>query len=127
MIQINDLYGIRPKFYQVLPTSYGRQVNKIEISQSEIIAELEPSGHKINDPFYYENIFKEITRKDANGVEKKSIMEIPIERVSVPMQQVILTKQMTHACGNDIQFIYGGTENSEAHDKLLVELKQGWL
>lgn len=127
MIKINDLYGIRPKFYQVLPTSYGRQVNKIEISQSEIIAELEPSGHKINNPAYYENIFKEITRKDKDGVERLSIVEIPIERVSVPMQQVILTKQMTHACGNDVQFIYGGTENSEAHDKLLVELKQGWL
>lgn len=124
---INDIYNTRPKFYKILPSTGVNRVNKIQIYQSDFLSELYPSGHKINDPLYYENIFKKINRKDSNGVEYEQVVEMAIERVSLAMQQVILTKHLTHLCGKDIRFVYSGSNYTQKKKKLVKDLKQGWI
>lgn len=126
MITPDVLYNVHPKFYKILPSYGSKTLNRIELYQSEFISELNPSGHKINDTSYYENIFKEVKRTDQEGKEIKSIVEIAIERVAIPIQPVILEKQLTHACGNNIQFI-DSSRNPEENKEILLEFKQGWL
>lgn len=123
---INDIYNTRPKFYKILPAT-GNRINKLQIYQSEFLAELYPSGHKINDPLYYENIFKKIKTKDSNGKEYDQVVEMAIERVAIAMQQVILTKHLTHLCGKDIRFVFSGSKYTEEKKKQVKELKQGWI
>ncbi|WP_459187313.1 phage portal protein [Parabacteroides sp. APC149_11_2_Y6] len=124
---IDDIYNTRPKFYKIMPSIGINRVNKIEIYQSEFLAELHPSGHKINDPSYYENIFKKIKKRDSNGNEYDQVVEIAIERVSIAMQQIILTKHLTHLCGKNIKFVYSGNDYTDTRKKLVQELKQGWI
>jgi len=108
------------------PTTYGesapvmmsRQVF-IQVDQSQFLAEYDPSGHKINDPFYYADRIK-IDQNDQKYIHF-------VERVSLPLQATIVTKQMTHLSGNCIQFVDSSPSPSEEQKSTLVEFKQGWL
>lgn len=126
-MKINDIYNTRPKFYKVLPSTGMNKINKIQVYQSDFLAELYPSGHKINDPLYYENIFKKIKKKDSQGTGYEQIVEMAIERVAIAMQQVILTKHLTHLCGKDIRFVYSGSSYTQKKKKLVKEMRQGWI
>lgn len=124
---INDIYNTRPKFYKILPSTGINKLNKIQIYQNDFLAELHPSGHKINDPLYYENIFKTVEKTDSKGNKYQQVVEIAIERVSIAMQQIILTKHLTHLCGKDIRFVYSGSNYTQVKKNLVKELKQGWI
>ena len=129
-ITANQIYNTREKFHRFMPNrGFSRMLpQKIEIFQSEFLAELDPNGHKINDKTYYENIFKEIPILDSEGVDtgKKQTIEIPIERVAVPMQEVIRNKHLTHLAGEKIKFIQHNLNPSEEEINTFVGFKQGW-
>lgn len=99
-----------------------------EVFQAEYLSQLDPDGHKINDPTYYENIKKEIPILDENNepTGKKRAVEVPIERVSVPLQRVILQKHLTHLCGEEIKFIYHNLNPSDTEAQTFIKFKQGW-
>lgn len=94
-------------------------VQYVNVSQDLFLTELDPSGHKINDPFYYADRQK----KDEAG---QTYIHF-VERCSFPIQDVITTKQLTHLAGNPISFTSCLISPSEQDKKAIVELKQAWL
>ncbi|WP_163356485.1 phage portal protein [Dysgonomonas sp. 25] len=127
----DEIYGTRERFYRNLPNRGITQNYKLfrkEIYQSEFLSELDPNGHKINDPTYYEDIKKEMPILDSNNepTGKKKIVEVPIERVSVPLQKVILQKHLTHLCGEEIKFIHHNLNPSTTEAQTYIKFKQGW-
>lgn len=89
------------------------------ISQDKFLSEYDPAGHRINDEHYYANRLK----TDDNG---NTYIHF-VERVSLPFQAVITTKQMTHLSGNPIRFVDANPNPSAEQKKLLMEYKQGWI
>ena len=128
-ITANQIYETREKFYRLKPNiGMSDKPIKRTIFQSEFLAELDPNGHSINDNTLYENIFKEIPIKDSDGADtgKKQTIEIPIERVSIPIQSVILNKHLTHLAGEKIKFIQHNLNPSEDEINTFIGFKQGW-
>jgi len=108
------------------PTSLGESAPvmtprrlKSQVTQDQFLSEYDPSGHKINDQFYYADRIKE----DSN---KQRYIHF-VERVSLPMQQTIVTKQLAHLSGNYIQFVDSNPLPTEAQKNSLIEFKQGWI
>lgn len=127
----DEIYGIREKFYRNLPNRGMVRNNNLmrrEVYQSEFLSELDPDGHKINDPTYYEDIKKEMPVLDENNepTGRKKIVEVPIERVSVPLQRVILQKHLTHLCGEEINFIQHNLNPTDTQTQTFIRFKQGW-
>lgn len=121
MISINDIYETRAKFYMYPPNG-----KPIAIKQDVFFREFYPSGHLINDPAYYENILKK-AKKESDGKKEEIIVEQPIERVCIPLQQVIESKHTTHCCGNNVKFIDADISESENSARLLAMFRQGWI
>lgn len=92
---------------------------KVQVTQDQFLSEYDPAGHKINDQFYYADRYK----KDENGQMYIHF----VERVSLPLQAIITTKQMTHLSGNYIQFIDSNAAPNEEQKTLMVEFKQQWI
>lgn len=129
-ITVDKIYNHKERFYRNLPNR-GFSSNKFlrkEIFQAEFLSELDTEGHKINDPTYYENIKKEVPILDENNepTGKKRIVEVPIERVSVPLQRVILEKHLTHLCGEKIKFIHHNLNPTDKESDVFIRFKQGW-
>ena len=108
------------------PTSMGESAPvmmprrlKAQVTQDQFLSEYDPAGHKINDIFYYADRKK----VDSNG---QSYIHF-VERVALPMQATIVTKQMTHLSGNYIQFIDSNPAPTEEQKTSLLEFKQGWI
>ncbi len=116
-----EIYNHRAKFYKETPLS------RIEVKQESFLNEYDPNGHKINDPIIYPNIHKIITDEKATNELKNKIVEIAVERVAIPLQEIIATKQTTHVCGNPVQFIDASPSPTEEMKQLLTIYKQGWL
>lgn len=129
-ITVDQIYNFKERFYKNLPNK-GISSNKLlrrEVFQSEFLSELDPEGHKINDTTYYENIFKEVPILNENNepTGKKRIVEVPIERVSIPLQKVILEKHLTHLCGDKIKFIHHDLNPSDNQTRTFMKFKHGW-
>lgn len=127
-IKCDQISGTREKFYRKLPNRgfMNTRAFRQEVFQSEFLSELDPNGHRINDPSYYENIWKEIPVKDTEGNEKMRPVEVSIERVSIPLQKVILEKHLTHLCGEKIKFIMHHLDPTKEQENLFISFKQGW-
>lgn len=91
---------------------------KTEITQSEMLRQLDPSSHLIYNKEYYPDIWRE----DENG--KWYIEEVP--RYAFAYQRIILTKQLTHLCGNDIVFELADDMDDEQSREILNAFKRGW-
>lgn len=136
MITVDDISNVRPRFYREL-NNQGYRGNKYryEVFQENFLAEIDPSGHKINDPSIYENIRKQIPRKDGFGNEIKdengnlimNIAEIPIERVSIPLQQVIKTKHVSNITAESTKFTHLKLNASEKEQGIFISQKNGWV
>ena len=99
-----------------VPTS---RVQYINVSQDLFLTELDPNGHKINDPYYY---------ADRQKVDEKGKTYIHfVERCAFPIQDVITTKQLTHLAGNPISFVSCSTNPTDEEKNTILELKQAWL
>jgi len=89
------------------------------MTQSDFIREYYPSGHIINDPNIYPDIYRmeEEPVYDENGeptgkMQKRLYKEL-VPRYSFAFQQIITVKQIVHLCGNDIQFEFVKEKISE--------------
>lgn len=129
-IKCDQISGTREKFYRKLPNRGFMNIKTFrqEVFQSEFLSELDPNGHRINDPSYYENIYKEIPIKDKDGndTNQTRTIEVSIERVSIPLQKVILEKHLTHLCGEKIKFIMHHLDPTKEQENLFISFKQGW-
>lgn len=129
-ITVDQIYTHKERFYRNQPNR-GINTNrtlKREVFQSEFLAELDTEGHKIMDTTYYPNIFKKIPVLDEKDepTGQQRIVEIPIERVSIPLQKVILEKHLTHLCGEKIRFIHHNLNPSQNQADTFIKFKHGW-
>ena len=103
------------------------------VTQGDFLREYYPSGHKINDPSYYPDIFKEesVPVLDENGNEtgrfERRLYRERVPRYSFAFQQIITTKQLMHLCGNDIQFELSYDKPTEQQQTDFKDFKEGWL
>lgn len=129
-----DEFLVKKPFTRVMPNYYGG-INGIfsdgsaeavpvdnvvgkTMSQADFLREYYVSGHKINSPDYYPDVWK----KDENG---KAVVEL-VSRTAFPFQQVIATKQTIHLTGNQIRIEDSTINPSAESKKTLLEFKQGW-
>ena len=88
-------------------------------TQADFLREFYPSGHAINNP----DIYHDVIRYDE---EKKQYYYEKVVRVSFAFQQIITVKQLTHLCGNDVQFeLYYG-KDTESYTDLFNTFRLGW-
>lgn len=90
----------------------------VEITQSEMLRQLDPSAHLIYNKEYYPDIWRE----DENG--RWYIEQVP--RYAFAYQRIILTKQLTHLCGNDIVFELADDMDDEHSREILNSFMRGW-
>lgn len=84
------------------------------VSQDTFLREYFVTGHKIFSSAYYCDRIK----SDDKG---RSYIHF-VERVGIPFQRVIVTKRLTHLCGNNIEF-----KAPESSEDLLIKFKDGWI
>lgn len=102
-------------------------------TQKDFEREFYPSGHKINSPVYYPDIYreerKEIFDENSNPTGKFStrIYKESVPRYSFAFQQVILVKRLTHVGGNDIQCEFAVENPTEEQQRSYNRLRGGWL
>lgn len=95
------------------------------VTQEDFLRELDPSGHIINDREYYPDIWRQNTdASDKANYGKWFIQEVP--RYAFAYQQIILNKQLTHLCGNDIQFELADKKDDSQQREVFNEFKRGW-
>lgn len=130
---------VREPFYYVLPKGYlnhatvfagqsvpepNDRVQMLIVTQADFLRQYYPSGHKINDPVLYPDVYKQ-------DPETKQWFIQPVTRYAFAFQRVIKTKQVVHLVGNDVQFELSGKSGDEAtelrNNGLLLDLRQGWL
>lgn len=133
---------IRPMADEPWPVDYGAGgvVTDIEgayrpvydlIPRSEFLRELYPSGHRINDPAYFPDEYKQVEVKYQadNGETMTALQWVrqKVDRVAVPFQYIIKTQRNIHSCGNNIFFKDSNPRPSESDKDLLIRFKQLWL
>ena len=129
-ITVDQIAGTRERFFRMLPNRGFSNINNFrsEVFQSEFIAELDPNGHKINDPTYYENPIKKkpILDENGNATGEFQYIETQLQRVAIPVQKVILEKHLTHLCGDELKFTLNKLNPTDSESNDFIELKQGW-
>ena len=89
------------------------------VTQEDFMRELDPAGHLIND----KELFPDILQKnEEDGLYY--VQEIP--RYAFSYQQIILVKQLTHLCGNDIQFEISDKNVTEKTQETFNMFRNGW-
>lgn len=103
------------------------------VTQADFLREYYPSGHAINDPTIYPDIYREeetdITDNEGNptGKKRKQIYKELVPRYSFAFQQIIATKQIVHLCGNDIQFELNKEKPTPDEEGNFCLFREGWL
>lgn len=101
------------------------------ISQADFLREFYPSGHSINDPSVYPDIYKEeiVPVYDDNGEQTgttRRIYKEYVPRYAFAFQQIIALKQIIHLCGNDIQWELNIGNPSEDQKLQALQIRTGW-
>lgn len=127
MITVNDISSENQLFYENLPSlSNIMDAHLSRISQYKFLRELDPMGHKILDPNWYKDIWKQVPvdkddeKKGTEWACKK------VERVSIPLQSVILVKVMTYLFGNGMNFDIVEMNPTEKQNNSYIAFKQRW-
>lgn len=89
------------------------------LSQADFMREYYPSGHRINSPLWYRDRIKYDEETKQHYTEK-------VQRVSLPIQQIIVTQQLIHMLGNETQLELSGEHLSQADQDILLKVKRGW-
>lgn len=103
------------------------------VTQADFLREFYPSGHAINSPEFYPDIWREeevpILDEEGNDTGKttKRLYREPVPRYSFAFQQIIAIKHLVHLCGNDVQFELNSTKVTEAERDTFTTLRTGWL
>lgn len=110
----------------------GRPSYKVR-TQADFLREYYPSGHQINDPSYYPNIYREEEVEVLDnlgmptGKKKKNVYVELVPRYAFAFQRLISVKQMVHLCGNDMQFDFNIEKPNKSQKRSMVEFREGWL
>lgn len=108
-------------------------VNFDIVTQADFLREFYPTGHSINDPSIYPDIYREeiLDVLDENGEEtgKKTrrLYKELVPRYAFAFQQIITIKQIVHLCGNDIQFELIKDKPTESEIRTFTTYREGWL
>ena len=98
-------------------------------TQSQMLREYYPSGHNINNPILYPDVYKKAPIPGKPG--KVRYYKQPITRISLAFQRIIKVKANCHICGNDAQFELSSNEKDESkilqETLSLLQFKEGWL
>ncbi len=103
------------------------------MTQPDMLRMFYPSGHIINDPTVFPDIYREAQEPvyDAEGNDTgKTIRRVYREcvpRYAFAFQQIIALKQIIHATGNDIQFEMNTTKPTQEQRDDYGEFREGWL
>lgn len=102
------------------------------VTQADFLREFYPSGHAINDPSVYPDIYKEeiVPVYDDNGDkirDEKRIYKELFPRYAFAFQQIIALKQIVHVCGNDIQFELNEENPSDEEKSNFLKFRTGWI
>ena len=103
------------------------------VTQADFMREFYPSGHAINDPSVYPDIYREefIDVLDASGNptsdRKRQIYKEYVPRYAFAFQQIIALKQIVHLCGNDIQFELNVKDPTEEQINSFLDFRSGWI
>lgn len=118
----------RERFYRQMPNMGFAFNRRDEVKQQVFLSELDPNGHLIYDRLYYKDIVKQRPELDSDGNETghKIPCTVPIERVAIPLQKVILEKHLTHLCGENIKFTNHNLNPTDTERDFFSKFKQGW-
>ena len=118
----------RERFYRQMPNMGFSFNKKDEVKPQIFLSELDPNGHLIYDRFYYKDVVKQKPELDKDGNETGRIIPftVPIERVAIPLQKVILEKHLTHLCGENIKFTNHNLNPTDTERDIFSKFKQGW-
>lgn len=133
---INDLLTKKP-FVQISPDNYhdgtvysfGTNVpyynrrNRFKVlSQADFLQELNPSGHVINNKEVHPDRVSFDFDEDGN----RRFFRQKVFRIAAPLQEVILTQQVEHLTGNDIQHEIVGNSGSDSDNEILQTFRSQW-
>ena len=103
------------------------------VTQADFMREYYPTGHAINDPAFYPDIYREEeeTVYDGNGDDTgkkiRRIYKELVPRYAFAFQQIITIKQLVHLCGNDIQFELGEARPTDEKQEKFLSFREGWI
>ena len=115
------------------PTMPADYVSSDILTQADMLRQYYPSGHIINDPKVFPDIFREAQEPvyDADGNDTgKTIRRVyreQVPRYAFAFQQIIALKQTIHLTGNDIQFELNAPEISEDQREIYESFRSGWV
>ena len=92
---------------------------RMQVTQEDFMRELDPLAHLIYDREYYPDIWR---KNEEDGVWY--IEEVP--RYAFAFQRIILTKHLTHLCGNDIVFELADYYDNPEMVRVLDSVRRGW-
>lgn len=95
------------------------QLVRVEVTQQDFMRELDPMAHLIYDRQYYPDIWR-LNEEDNRWY----IEEVP--RYAFAFQRIILTKHLTHLCGNDIVFELADYYDDPKMVAVLDAVRRGW-
>lgn len=97
------------------------------VTQADFLREFYPSGHTINDPMVYPNIFRAEEVTDENGNTRMQYYEEHVPRYAFAFQQIISIKQLVHLCGNDVQKELSTPSPTDQERETYSMICEGWL
>lgn len=116
----------------VYPSPDGTPLDLRPQIQEDFIRQYYPSAHKINDPMFYPDIWRQITEPvlDENGNDTgRTVVNTYIEKVprfAFAYQQLITLKHLVHLCGNDIQFDLNADRYNDRQEQNAKLFREGW-
>ncbi len=133
---------VRPNGYLAHGASFSSEnepVMPADLLISNVLTQLDmlrmyyPSGHIINDPTVYPDIYREgeepILDKDGNDTGKtyRKVYRECVPRYAFAFQQIIALKQTIHETGNDIQFELNTAKPTDEQQTDYNDWREGWL
>ena len=92
---------------------------RVIVTQEDFLRELDPYAHLIYDREYYPDIWR------FNEDDEKWYKE-EVPRYAFAFQRIILTKHLTHLCGNDIVFELADYFDKPESVEVLDNVRRGW-
>lgn len=103
------------------------------LTQADMLRMYYPSGHVINDPRVYPDIYREVDEpvRDAEGKDTgrtvRRVYRECVPRYAFAFQQIIALKQVIHATGNDVQFELNAAHATVEQQERYDDFREGWL
>lgn len=122
----------KAKWREPVPAANGSPIMWRDYTQDDFLRQYYPSSHRIFDEAVYPNIYRSIREEiyDEQGNPtghfnvRYYVEKVP--RFAFAYQQLIVTKQLCHLTGNDIQFDLNAPTESEKTKEAFQLFKDDW-